>query len=50
MHGLKLAGIDLNRKILAEMAIHDEAGFTQLTTAAKTAIEAQPAPVAPAAE
>ena len=50
MHGLKLAGIDLNRKILAEMAIHDEAGFTQLTTAAKKAIEAQPAPVAPAAE
>jgi len=50
MHGLKLAGIDLNRKMLAEMAVHDAAGFTQLTAAAKKAIEAQPAPVAPAAE
>ena len=35
MHGLKLAGIDLNRKVLADMAINDAAGFTALTDAAK---------------
>ena len=28
MHGLKLAGIDMNRKMLSEMAIHDAAAFT----------------------
>ena len=31
MHGLKLAGIELDRKILAEMAISDPAGFTKIT-------------------
>ena len=30
MHGLKLANIDLNRKILAEMAVNDAAGFAKL--------------------
>lgn len=30
MEGLKKAGIDLNRKILAEIAAHDPAGFTQI--------------------
>lgn len=35
MHGLKLAGINLNRKVLADMAINDAAGFTALTEAAK---------------
>lgn len=30
MHGLKLAGIELDRKILAEMAISDPAGFTKI--------------------
>lgn len=30
MHGLKVAGIDINRKMLSEMAIHDPNGFTQL--------------------
>lgn len=50
LHGLKLAGIDLNRKMLAEMAIHDESGFEQLAAAAKSALEAQPASEAPAAD
>jgi large subunit ribosomal protein L20 len=50
IHGLKLAGIDLNRKMLAEMAVHDAAGFTQLVAAAKKAIEAKPDSEAPAAE
>ncbi len=35
MHGLKLAGIDLNRKMLAEMAVSDPEGFAQLVEAAK---------------
>ena len=36
MHGLKLAGIDLNRKMLAELAVNDKAAFTQLTEIAKS--------------
>ena len=35
MHGLKLADINLNRKVLADMAVNDAAGFTALTEAAK---------------
>ena len=39
MHGLKLAGIDLNRKVLADMAVNDAAGFTALTEAAKAQLK-----------
>jgi len=35
MHGLKLADINMNRKILAELAITDAAAFTKLTDVAK---------------
>ena len=35
MHGLKLAGVEINRKMLAEMAVNDKAAFTQLTDLAK---------------
>ncbi len=35
MHGLKVAGIDLNRKVLADMAVNDAAGFAALTETAK---------------
>ncbi|MBR1635346.1 MAG: 50S ribosomal protein L20 [Lachnospiraceae bacterium] len=35
MHGLKLAGIELNRKVLAEMAVSDAAGFAKLAEIAK---------------
>ena len=38
MHGLKLAGIDLNRKMLSETAINDPAAFTALVEKAKAAI------------
>ena len=31
MHGLKLAGVEINRKMLAEMAVNDKAAFTALT-------------------
>ena len=40
MHGLKLAGIELNRKSLADIAVKDSAGFTALTVKAKDAIQA----------
>ena len=35
MHGLKLANIDINRKMLSEMAVNDPAAFTQLVETAK---------------
>lgn len=35
MHGLKVAGIDINRKMLAEMAVNDAAGFATLAEVAK---------------
>ena len=35
---LKKAGIDLNRKMLSEIAIHDEAAFTALVEKAKAAL------------
>lgn len=40
MHGLKLAGIAVNRKMLSEMAIHDAAGFTAICDAAKATLAA----------
>ena len=40
MNGLKKSGIDLNRKMLSEMAIADEAGFTSLVETAKSALGA----------
>ncbi|MBQ9504742.1 MAG: 50S ribosomal protein L20 [Lachnospiraceae bacterium] len=36
MHGLKVAGVDINRKMLAEMAVNDAAGFTTLAELAKS--------------
>ena len=35
--GLKKAGIDLNRKVLADMAVNDAAGFAKLVDIAKNA-------------
>ena len=35
MNGLKKAGIEINRKMLAELAVNDKAAFTQLTELAK---------------
>ena len=35
MHGLKLAGVDINRKMLSEMAISDAEGFAKLAETAK---------------
>ncbi|MEG2420516.1 MAG: 50S ribosomal protein L20 [Oscillospiraceae bacterium] len=36
MNGLKKAGIEINRKMLAEMALNDRAAFTQLTELSKS--------------
>ena len=40
MHGLKLAGIDINRKMLSEIAIHDAPAFSQIAEAAKSKVAA----------
>jgi large subunit ribosomal protein L20 len=40
MHGLKLGAIDLDRKILADMAVKDAVGFTALVASAKTLLAA----------
>ena len=39
MDGLKKANIDINRKMLSEMAIYDPAGFAKLVEAAKAALK-----------
>jgi len=46
VRGLKAAGLDLNRKVLADIALHDEAGFLSLVQAAKAALDAKPGPEA----
>ena len=38
MHGLKVAGVDINRKMLAEMAVNDAEGFATLAELAKSKI------------
>ena len=36
IHGLSIAGVEVNRKMLADLAVHDPAGFTALVEQAKT--------------
>ena len=38
MYGLKLAGVEMNRKILADLAVNDAAAFTALAETAKKAL------------
>jgi large subunit ribosomal protein L20 len=38
MNGLKLAGIEVDRKILADLAVHDPAAFSALADKARTAL------------
>lgn len=40
MHGLRVAGVSLDRKILADLAVHDPAGFGQVVQAARQAAAA----------
>ncbi len=44
MHGLKLAGVTLDRKILSEIAYADNAGFLHLVEQARTALAEAPKP------
>jgi len=39
MNGLKKANIELDRKVLSDIAVHDAAGFAQLAQAAKAALQ-----------
>jgi large subunit ribosomal protein L20 len=39
MHGLKSAGIEIDRKVLADVAVHDQAGFGRLAQQAQVALE-----------
>ncbi|WP_099158723.1 MULTISPECIES: 50S ribosomal protein L20 [Virgibacillus] len=39
MHGLKVAGIEVNRKMLSDLAINDEKAFAQLADKAKAALK-----------
>ena len=39
VHGLKAAGLELNRKVLADVALHDNDGFRQLVESAKAGLE-----------
>ena len=38
MLGLKVAGVDMNRKMLAELAVNDAAGFAAIADVAKKAL------------
>jgi large subunit ribosomal protein L20 len=38
MQGLKLAGIEVDRKVLAELAVHDDSAFAALVTLAREAV------------
>lgn len=40
MHGLKLAGVDINRKMLADLAVNDLNAFNSLATVAKEKVNA----------
>lgn len=37
IHGLKVAGVDINRKVLAELAVTDQKAFSELVNVAKNA-------------
>jgi large subunit ribosomal protein L20 len=50
MAGLKAAGCDLDRKMLADLAVRDERAFGELAGVAKTALGSLPEPRAAAAE
>ena len=41
MRGLKLAGAEIDRKVLADVAVRDAAGFSLLVESARTAIAAK---------
>ncbi len=48
MHGLKLADVELDRRTLAELAVHNPAAFNRLFARAKAALESAEASTVPA--
>src|SRR6266700_1770360 len=42
MHGMKLAGVDLDRKVLSDIAIREPEAFQAIAATARTALEAAP--------
>lgn len=40
MHGLKMAGVDINRKMLADLAVNDQKAFRELANLAKQQLNA----------
>ncbi|MBA2347202.1 MAG: 50S ribosomal protein L20 [Solirubrobacterales bacterium] len=49
MHGLKLAGIELDRKVLADIAVRDAETFSRFVEVSREAVANKPAPEAVAA-
>jgi large subunit ribosomal protein L20 len=43
MHGIKLAGLDLDRKILSDLAVREPEAFAEIVKSARSALEARPA-------
>ena len=48
MHGIKLAGVDLDRKVLSDLAIREPEAFAGIVAQAKSALDVAPASVAAA--
>ena len=48
MHGIKLAGVDLDRKVLSDLAIREPEAFAAIVAQAKSGLEAAPSPAAAA--
>ncbi len=46
INGLKMAGVEVDRKMLAELAVHDEPAFQQLVSVAREALKKSPDPSA----
>jgi large subunit ribosomal protein L20 len=49
MHGLTVAGVELDRKVLADMAVHDPAAFASLVETSKGAVDSEAKPKRPRA-
>jgi len=48
MHGIKLAGLDLDRKVLSDIAIREPEAFQAIASTAQAALEKAPQPAAAA--
>ncbi len=46
MHGIKLAGVDLDRKVLSDLAIREPEAFAAIVAQARSALDAAPVPAA----